>query len=254
VFADAEAVLFDMGGTLVDYPTPPWPVVAVRFAQAFLTGIVLGEACGQPPAASVPPPRDAPSHRSRARPDAPLAYRTTMALRRMIRSVSGSTVPRLSELATRPLVAGGRLVPDASAALAELRRRGYRLGLVSNTPWGTPDYLWTGQLERFGLVRFFEVTCFSSDVGFRKPDPRIFQAALKPLGVPPARAVFVGDEPEADIAGARGAGLASVWVDRHHRRPPSPAADLTITRLADLPEHLPGRPKPKSVDTSNRMP
>jgi len=240
VLADAEAVLFDMGGTLIDYPVPPWPVVAVRFARAFLTGIVLGDERNLPPAASVPPPEDAPSRQARALPDAPLAYRTTMALRRVIRSVSGNTLPRLSELATRPLVAGGRLVPDAGTVLAALRDRGYRLGLVSNTPWGTPDYLWTGQLQRFGLARFFEVTCFSSDVGFRKPDPRIFRTALKALGVPAGRAVFVGDEPEADIDGARAAGLASVWIDRAGHTPPDPPADLTITHLADALEHLPG--------------
>jgi len=239
VFADAEAVLFDLGGTLVDYPVPPWPVVAIRFARAFLTGIVLGDESGFPPAASVPLPKDAPSHRARARPDAPLAYRTTMGLRRVIRSISGSTLPRLSELATRPLVAGGRLVPDARTTLAVLRTRGYRLGLISNTPWGTPDYLWTGQLERFGLAEFFEVACFSSHVGFRKPDPRIFRSALDALGVPANRAVFVGDEPEADIAGARAAGLRAVWIDRADRPPPDPPADLHITRLAHLPDYLP---------------
>jgi len=238
MFPGAEAILFDMGGTLVDYPLPSWPAVAVRFARALLTGIVLGEARGLPTAASVPPPKAAPSRRARARPDAPLAYRTTMALRRMIRSVSGSTVPRLGELATRPLVAGGRLVPEAPAMLADLRDRGYRLGLVSNTPWGTPDYLWTGQLERFGLAHLFEVACFSSHVGFRKPDPRIFLTALETLGVPAERALFVGDDPVADIAGARAAGIPSVWVDRAHRALPDPPPDLRLVRLADLPDYL----------------
>ena len=238
MFPGAEAVLFDMGGTLIDYPLPAWPAVAARFARAFLRGIVVGESRGLPPAASVPPAKESPSHRARARPDAPLAYRTTMALRRMIRSVSSSTVPRLGELATRPLVAGGRLVPDAPATLADLRERGHRLGLVSNTPWGTPDYLWTGQLERFGLARFFEVTCFSSQVGFRKPDPRLFRAALETLGVPAERALFVGDDPVDDVAGARAAGIPSVWVDRGHRPPPDPPPDLRIRRLADLPDCL----------------
>jgi len=94
-------------------------------------------------------------------------------------------------------------------------------------------------LERFGLAEFFEVACFSSHVGFRKPDPRIFRSALDALGVPANRAVFVGDEPEADIAGARAAGLRAVWIDRADRPPPDPPADLHITRLAHLPDYLP---------------
>jgi HAD superfamily hydrolase (TIGR01509 family) len=239
VFARAEAVLFDMGGTLIDYPVPSWPVMAGRCVQGVVSGLVLGNESALPPAATVPDPAHAPSKRA-SDPDGVLPYRITMALRRVVRSVSGLTLPTLGEMCARPLVAEGSVVPGARETLAVLQARGYRLGLASNTPWGTPDYLWTGQLARFGLADFFEVACFSSDVGFRKPDPRIFRTALRTLGVPADRAVFVGDEPEADIGGARGAGLGCVWVDRHHRPPPDPPADLMISRLDDLQRHLPG--------------
>jgi len=243
-FAEIEAVLFDMGGTLIDYPVPSRPVVVGRFLKGFVAGILLGDESRFPPAASVPRPEDAPSHRARARPDTPLPYRITMALRRVVRSVSGRTLPTLGEMGARPLMAEGRLVPDARSILQALRRRGYRLGLVSNTPWGTPDYLWRGQLERFHLDEFFEVACFSSDVGFRKPDARIFRTALDGLGVLPRRAVFVGDEPKADIAGARAAGLRSVWVDRADLASvagPGTCPDLRVTTLSALLDHLPGR-------------
>jgi len=239
VFARAEAVLFDMGGTLIDYPLPSWPVMAGRCVQGVFSGLVLGNESSLPPAATVPDAAHAPSRRP-SDPDAAFPYRVTMALRRVVRSVSGLTLPTLGEMCTRPLMAKGSVVPGARETLAVLQARGYRLGLVSNTPWGTPDYLWTGQLERFGLAHFFEVACFSSDVGFRKPDPRIFRTALRALGVPAERAVFVGDEPEADIGGARAAGLASVWVDRHHRTPPDPPADVTIRHLANLGDRLRG--------------
>lgn len=249
-FAQIEAVLFDMGGTLIDYPVPRWPVAAGRCVQGIVSGLLLGNESSFPRAAAVPGPEDAPSRRRPRRPDAALAYRITMALRRVVRSISGLTLPTLGEMCTRPLMAKGRLFPDAQPALRHLQSRGYRLGLVSNTPWGTPDYLWTGQLERFGLAEFFEVACFSSDVGFRKPDPRIFQAALEALGVPPGRTVFVGDEPEADIAGARAAGLRTVWVNRSDdptHPPPDPPADLAIDRLDALLEHLPDGPGAESV-------
>jgi len=249
-FAETEAVLFDMGGTLVDYPLPSWPVVVGRCVQGAVAGLLLGKESGFPPAASVPDPANAPSRRRSSRPDTALAYRITMALRRIVRSVSGLTLPSMGEMCARPLMAEGRLFDDAVPTLRALTDRGYRLGLVSNTPWGTPDYLWTGQLERFGLAQFFGVTCFSSDVGVRKPDPRIFHAALEALDVPADRAVFVGDEPEADIGGARAAGLRTVWVNRtdaSKRTPPEPPPDLTVGRLDVLLERLPARPPAESV-------
>jgi len=247
---EIDAVLFDMGGTLIDYPLPSWPVAAGRCVQGMVSGLLLGNESAFPPAASVPEPANAPSRRRSSRPDAALPYRITMALRRVVRSVSGLTLPTLGEMCARPLMAEGRLFDDASPTLRELKGRGYHLGLVSNTPWGTPDYLWTGQLERFGLAPFFEVACFSSDVGFRKPDPRIFGAALEVLDVPASRAIFVGDEPEADIRGARSAGLRTVWVNRTDgpkQMPPEPPADLTLDRLDALLERLPARPPAESV-------
>ena len=237
-----EAVLFDMGGTLVDFPIPSWPVLAARCVSGAVSGLVLGDEGPFPPAASVPRSQDAPSRRHGARPDAPLVHRVSMAIRRMVRNVSGHTLPTMGEMCARPLLAKGSLIAEARETLATLRSRGYRLGLVSNTPWGTPEYLWRGQLERFDLDAFFEVIHFSSDVGFRKPDPRIFRLTLEGLRVRPQAALFVGDEPEADIVGARGAGLASAWINRPdgpRRTPPDPPADVTLDRIDGLLAHLP---------------
>jgi len=243
--SQVEAVLFDMGGTLIDYPMPSWPGIVARLVKGVVLGLVWGDQSGLPPAAAVPEPDEAPSRRYTARPDDPLPHRASMAVRRMVRSISGRTLPRLGEMGARPLMANARLVPGAPAVLRALRRRGYRLGLVSNTPWGTPDYLWRGQLQRFGLAECFETTCFSSDVGSRKPDPRIFRTALEALGVAAGRALFVGDEPEADVRGARRAGLRAAWVRRRGEPPDFPAEeapDLVIQHLADLLDHLPGPP------------
>jgi FMN phosphatase YigB (HAD superfamily) len=54
----------------------------------------------------------------------------------------------------------------------------------------------------------------SAEAGVRKPDPRIFEAALAAVGCPPARAIYVGDSFEIDIAGGRAAGIRSVLIDR----------------------------------------
>jgi putative hydrolase of the HAD superfamily len=124
--------------------------------------------------------------------------------------------------------------------LRGLEARGYLLGIVSNTPWGTPDYLWQNQLARFGLTPHFAVACFSSGVGFRKPDVRIFQVALGRLGVPAARTLFVGDNPAADIAGAQQAGMHTALLLRpgQPRLPGDASPDLRISSLTELFDHL----------------
>jgi putative hydrolase of the HAD superfamily len=74
-------------------------------------------------------------------------------------------------------------------------------------------------------------------VGFRKPDPRIFGRTLEALGVTPARALHVGDNPDDDVAGARGCGMRTA----HYAiagRVPSEVADVVVGDLRDLPERL----------------
>jgi HAD superfamily hydrolase (TIGR01509 family) len=236
-----QVILFDMGGTLVEYPLPRWPVMIGRSLRAALRFLFRSHHDLPPPVAEVPPPAEASARRSRAGPDTAALHRATVGLRRVVRAVSGRTLPRIAEVCTRPLLSEGRLYPETMPVLEALRSAGYRMGLVSNTPWGTPDYLWEKQVERFGLTEFFEVRLFSSGIGFRKPDPRIFRTALRVLGVRPEGALFVGDEPQADIEGARRAGLATVWLVRG--RPPPKVhgapADLWATSLTDLLERLP---------------
>ena len=250
MFADIRVILFDMGGTLVDYPVPSWPRLAGRCIEGLYRFLVHTDREGPPPAVALSELDQAHVHRLRAGPGTALLHRAALALRRMIRSLSGYTLPRMAEMCARPLMAEGRLFDDTLPTIQALRRRGYRLGLVSNTPWGTPEYLWENQLRRFGLAPYFDVCLFSSVVGFRKPDTRILQTALARLGVEAPRALFVGDNPDADIPGARRLGMRAALVRR--TAPPSattpappgrsPAADVTIESLTELLALLPPRP------------
>jgi putative hydrolase of the HAD superfamily len=247
VLPDLNAVLFDLGGTLVDYPLPSLPVAVGRFARGVYGFLVRPESDLAPRVADVSHAREV-----RRRPvprGTALLHRATIALRRIIRSASADTLPRMAEAGARPLMAEGRLFDDALPTLLTLRERGYRLGIVSNTPWGTPGYLWESQLDRFHLSEPFDVRLFSSAIGFSKPDPRIFREALDRLGASPGRTLFIGDRPRTDIAGARRAGLRTALL----LRPGQPrfrsraAPDLCISSLAELLRHLPG--PAKNVDT-----
>jgi len=97
---------------------------------------------------------------------------------------------------------------DTRTTLQALRDAGKCLGIVTNgqTEWQTR------KLEGLGLGSFFDAVLISQAEGIRKPDARIFHRALERCGVEqPADAMFVGDHPEVDVAGAHAAGLIAVW-------------------------------------------
>jgi len=130
------------------------------------------------------------------------------------------------------------LMPGARDALRALAARGLRLGIVSNTG-RTPGVVLRRILDRYDLLRYFDTVAisYSDEVGYRKPDARIFTRTLEAFGVTPERALHVGDNPQADVAGARGCGMRTA----HYAiagRAPSPVADLVIGDLTVLPERL----------------
>jgi putative hydrolase of the HAD superfamily len=94
------------------------------------------------------------------------------------------------------------LVPGALETIRALRRTDLRLGVVANWDCDLPTHL-----ERLGLHGMFDTVVTSARAGAAKPDPAIFELALRELGVRPERALHVGDE-AVDEEGARAAGLA----------------------------------------------
>ena len=127
------------------------------------------------------------------------------------------------------------LAPGARQVLEALRERGYRVGLISNTGM-TPGSLFRDYLQELGVLHHFDALVFSDEVGLSKPAPGIFQRALDALGVPAAQAAHVGDSLRSDVAGAKGAGMAAVWLQGHDDSEPEVPPDATITRLAELVE------------------
>lgn len=114
------------------------------------------------------------------------------------------------------------LYPEAEAFLAEARRRGLALALLTN---GVPD-LQREKLVGAGLAHHFSLVLISGEVGIGKPDPRLFRMALCAFGVAPEEAAMVGDNPQKDVRGPawRGCGPYG-WTGacgRRTRRPPRP--------------------------------
>jgi putative hydrolase of the HAD superfamily len=103
----------------------------------------------------------------------------------------------------------------AAETVAELKRRGYRLGLVSNC--ATPEPFAIEEVRRQGLAGYFDGLVFSSAVGYRKPHPAIYEAAIRAVcngrgEADPRRMLFVGDGPVYDVAEPQRRGMRTVMV------------------------------------------
>ena len=101
------------------------------------------------------------------------------------------------------------LYPDAIPTLERLKDDHYVLGLISNAPSDTVK-----TIQSLGLPRYLPIVVVSGVVGVSKPNPEIFRIALKEAGVAPSEAAHVGDIYEADVLGARNAGMKGLLIDR----------------------------------------
>jgi putative hydrolase of the HAD superfamily len=117
--------------------------------------------------------------------------------------------------------------------LAKLKAHGYFLGLISNVTL-LPE-LMRADIEALGIAQHLDRAMFSSEVGVRKPDERIFRRMLDELGVEPEEAVFVGDRLLDDVAGAHNVGMRAVLTHEFRQEEPSSIQpDAVIDRLPKL--------------------
>ncbi len=131
----------------------------------------------------------------------------------IVRSVAEQTHLPVAEAVAAYHGAWGEAVdhdPCAVSVLTQIRARGWRTGLLSNTHW--PRDLHDRWLADAGLLDLLDARVYTSDLAHMKPHPEAFQALLGALGVTAAEAVFVGDRPRDDIAGAHGVGMRGVLL------------------------------------------
>lgn len=115
---------------------------------------------------------------------------------------------RVGAALQRAWVAGVVPIDAARRVLDGLKERGLRLGLCSNAPY-SPE-LMREQLAHLELSWYFDAVLFTSEIGWRKPCIRVFREILRRLGLPAESVWFVGDDWEADIEGARSAGMKAI--------------------------------------------
>jgi len=126
---------------------------------------------------------------------------------------------------------------DAAAVIKELYRRGYKLGIVSNSfsSTGTPKLL-----KEYGLYEYFSSIVLSSSFGTRKPDPSMLLKAAADMDIMPAETAYVGDKIDRDVIAAEKAGFKLTIYIKNPGKPvqdpqyPNIKPDFIIIELSEL--------------------
>lgn len=122
-----------------------------------------------------------------------------------------------------------RIDKHAERVLRELHKK-YELGVVSN--FAIPECV-TNLMQKHGLEKLFDVIIVSGAVNKRKPHPEIFHRALQELGVTAEETVFVGDTIDADVMGAKAAGMKTIFIERRLQKDAEIACPTQIIKSLD---------------------
>jgi putative hydrolase of the HAD superfamily len=227
-----DTILFDLGATLAYYyEMPEFPYI-LQQAVAGLRDYLLKEGM-------LTVSQEETSQRVREENHEAADYRIRPLEERLYRIFQLDASLHSEELAMKmcrcfmkPIFARGRCYEDTMLALSELRSRGFKTGIVSNTSWGSPAVLWREEIDRLGLGQMVDAAIFCRDVGWRKPARQIFEFALRKLNATPQNCVFVGDNPKWDLLGPRALGITAILIDRQGTV--QEAAEKPIKSLREL--------------------
>jgi HAD superfamily hydrolase (TIGR01509 family) len=241
-----QAVLFDLGGTLLHYEQPPdntFEAMNGRALRAFLKlAMERGVRVADPDLAVRAVARmgaalDAKAKRTH------YSNQAETVIREGLEAVGVRVPEKVFDDAMQAYyeVISAVVAPiegDAPGVLKRLTDQGRLLGLVSNTLWAPEIH--DADLQRFGLLDYLPVRVYSSRAGYVKPDERIFRQALDRFDVAPAEAVFVGDKLDVDIAGPQKIGMRGILLASPYRTEASDeiTPDANIPRLDELPDLL----------------
>lgn len=151
----------------------------------------------------------------------------------------------------KPVTEQVTLIQNAVETLKYFKGEGYKLGLVSNTIF--PDRFHLTELKRFKLFPYLDSILFSSEVGYKKPHPRIFLRCLESLRIEPEEALFIGDKLIEDIGGAKNIGMKAILKFKEGRDYSAPVIpDGTIKNLSELPEVI-NKIKHESFEDKEKM-
>ncbi len=232
-----DLVILDLGNTLF-YDPEPWPDILARADAALWQALDAAGVHAEPREILEGYDSLFNLYNSNHRKD--LSEPTTAGVLRDRLQRNGHVVPdETLRSALRAMYAVTQanwlLEDDAVPLLRQLKEADFRLGVISNA---ADDENTQRLIDKGGIRAYLEFIMSSAAYGRRKPDPGIFRAALDHFSVPAERAVMVGDTYEADIVGAKGVGMHTIWIRRRgaeNAEPDHPEADEVVAGLLEIP-------------------
>lgn len=243
-----QAVLCDLFETIVTFDRGGLPLLAVgeRSVPSTVPVLVeiLADRWAHPPAETILRTLVEVSNEMQAEKEADLVERSSrVRFDRVLERLEAPESAREPAFVDRlvechmALLARCTVLPDTHGAALERLAANHRLALVSNFDHA-PTCL--AILDRLDIARFFEDIVVSDAVGKVKPHPSLFEAPLARMGIAADEALFVGDTPDADVLGAKQAGMDVAWINAKGREldPELPEPDFEIASFAELPDLL----------------
>ena len=152
-------------------------------------------------------------------------------------SLSVSVAAQIEQAICEGVFAQAQLLPDALPTLIELKQRGLKTGIVSNLPWGTSSLIWAKELSRHGFgADLIDVAVCCVDAGYRKPHPAAVLECLSRLKCCAELSIYVGDRP-SDIYAGKAAGCRTALVKRREDSY-TDQSDLVFNTLSELSRYL----------------
>jgi putative hydrolase of the HAD superfamily len=227
-------ILFDLGNTLVEYyQHDQWQAVVeetMAAVRGFLQSQNLLTVTHQTMWQNVENERnDPPDYRV-----IPLAERLSRVF--AMDNANDDTKRQMCQSFLKPIFARGRIYDDTFPCLEKMRSKGFRIGIVSNTPWGSGGDLWREELKRLDLVDKVDHAIFCTDTGWRKPARQIFDYTLAKFAASARDCLFIGDDPRWDVEGPRAIGMDAVLIDRDGHS--GHQAKITVRNLDEFVELL----------------
>ncbi|HEV7452064.1 MAG TPA: HAD family hydrolase [Pseudonocardiaceae bacterium] len=233
-----DAILLDYGNTVVQFDRPQIEWIHVQLAEVLsrtvapikprMLGEVMDRVCVLPPLSTD------------KREFTPFEQ-----MLQILREAYDGTFPVTDQMVTEAnceyqnLYVHSIKIDDSAVRALEWIRRKVRVGLVSNYPCGASL---RRSLHSTGIADLLDPVVVSGDVGYVKPHPKLFEAALDAVGVPAGRVLFVGDNWASDMVGAHTAGMVTCHHLGHtseqdyEERYQSYRPDFSIHHLEELQE------------------
>lgn len=150
-------------------------------------------------------------------------------------NINSLEMKKLTKNLERNMLGDPPLLKEGAYEVLKSLSSEYKVGLISDTGV-TPGKIIKKVLENYDILKFFNVTIFSDEVGYYKPNPIIFDITLKKLRGTPEKAVHVGDLLETDIKGAKNIGMYAIWIkNNYYGNEKEINPDFTISSLFEVP-------------------